>query len=460
MAVTRAKVTTTFNNSKKLPEYTREEVKRHNSRDDIWVVISNEVYDLTSWIGKHPGGSRIIEVQGGYDVTSPFFVNHTENIRKRANPFKIGVLKYEEHEGMSPLGEDLLALREEMREEGFFKTDLRYIKCRVLFNAFLFISAWYLVAKCRSLTAQVLGAFTMAIYLQQMDFIGHDLRHGSISNDLWLDYLIGSVMCVLEGLSMSWWKMNHQTHHVVTNSIEHDPDIQFLPFLAVNIEQLEHAYFSKYYRKWFEFNKITKTLVGLQHYTSPIVLWFSRINLHINGLTALLSEPHIPTLNRYLELGGFCLYLCWQYVFYKSAGSSGRSLLVFFITYAFCGTLISLQIGISHWISPVIHHHPDRRNWFRHQFATTVDIDCWRINDWFHGGLQFQVAHHIFPTMPRCHLLATRKRIKVIAKKHGVEYKEMAFWGMIIEMWAHFGRIAAKAVTLPTSYAPQKVKQL
>merc|ERR1719419_916258 len=98
----------------KLPKYTRDEVKEHNSRDDIWVIISNEVFDLTTWIGKHPGGSRILEVQAGYDVSTPFILNHTEKIRKRANAFKIGILKKNEVEDMSPLAKDLFALRKDL----------------------------------------------------------------------------------------------------------------------------------------------------------------------------------------------------------------------------------------------------------------------------------------------------------------------------------------------------------
>lgn len=38
------------------------------------------------------------------------------------------------------------------------------------------------------------------------------------------------------GISVCWWKRNHNTHHIVCNSIEHDPDIQHLPAIAVTPE--------------------------------------------------------------------------------------------------------------------------------------------------------------------------------------------------------------------------------
>jgi len=325
------------NSKRELPEYSRSEVKRHNSGDDLWVIISNEVYDLTSWVGKHPGGPKILEVQAGFDVTTPFLVNHTPQIRKRANAFKIGVLKKSEHEESSALAMDLLALRETLRKEGWYKTDFSYLRWQVVVCLTLFISAWYFVGKCQALTLQVLGALLMALFFQQLAFIGHDLGHNSVTHERYLDYLMGSACMCFLGLGLSWWKMNHQTHHVVTNSMEHDPDIQHLPFVSMNKAQLVKAYWSKYYQKWFEFDQIAKILIKYQHLTIIFVYGLSRFYLHIRSLETLLTEKHVPLLNRTLELLGFCLYCCWQYAFYRSAGSFERSLLVFLITYAVFG---------------------------------------------------------------------------------------------------------------------------
>jgi len=446
---------TSSDSVRELPEYTRAEVKKHNSADDIWVIISNEVYDLTSWIDKHPGGSPILAVQAGYDVTTPFIVNHSPEICKRANAFKIGVLKKAEHEEFSGLTNDLLALREDLRKKGWYKTDFWYLKCKIVFNLTCLICAWYFVAKCKALVLQVLGALFMALYLQQMAFIGHDLGHAAVTNDRYLDYLLGSFCICLLGLSCSWWKINHQTHHVVTNSVEHDPDIQHLPFVSMNREQLEKAYWSKFYQRWFEFDRIAKFLVKYQHWTIFLIYSVSPFYLYGRGLQTLLTVKNVPLLNRSLELVGWCVYCWWQFMFYKSAGSFQRSLIVFVIAKAVFGLVISVQIGISHWISPVVHFHPDPKNWFRHQLATTIDIDCYSINDWFHGGLQFQVAHHLFPALPRCYLRRARVLIKKVLKKHNVKYPEMSFYDMLVTMWNHFAAVAEEASKLPTACAPK-----
>eukprot|EP00121_Abeoforma_whisleri_P014444 Awhi_evm1s13320 len=41
-------------------EYTLSEVKQHNSPDDAWVSIKGEVYDITDFAKKHPGGDVIL----------------------------------------------------------------------------------------------------------------------------------------------------------------------------------------------------------------------------------------------------------------------------------------------------------------------------------------------------------------------------------------------------------------
>jgi len=444
------------NSKMELPEYSRSEVKKHSSRDDLWVIISNEVYDLTSWVGKHPGGPRILEVQAGFDVTTPFIVNHTPEIRKRANAFKVGVLKKSDHEKVSELSKDLLALRETLRKEGYYERDFSETKRIVVRSLAFLICAWYFVAKCEALTLQVLGGLSMVMFLQQTAFLVHNMGHNSVTNDRYLDYLFGSIFMSVLGFSMSWWKMNHHTHHVVTNSVEHDPDIQHLPFISVNKAQLTQAYWSKYYGKWFEFDRIAKSLIQYQHFTIFLVYGLSRFYLHLRSLETLLTCKHVPSLNRSIELLGWCLYCCWQFAFYRSAGSFERSLIVFAVTSVAFGLLISIQIGISHFISPVVHFHPDHKNWFRHQIETTIDIDCYKINDWFHGGLQFQVAHHIFPAMPSRNLRKTRDRIKEVLKKHDVKYPEMTFFDMIVTLWNHFANVAEESSKLPPVYAPKE----
>ena len=62
-----------FNFLKKnqLPDYTIEEISKHNTLDDAWVVIDNNVYNITRFVSAHPGG-KIIFKYIGTDATIAF----------------------------------------------------------------------------------------------------------------------------------------------------------------------------------------------------------------------------------------------------------------------------------------------------------------------------------------------------------------------------------------------------
>ena len=55
-----------------LPTYTREEVAKHKKSTDCWVVVHGQVYDVTNWLARHPGGARLLMHYAGEDATVSF----------------------------------------------------------------------------------------------------------------------------------------------------------------------------------------------------------------------------------------------------------------------------------------------------------------------------------------------------------------------------------------------------
>eukprot|EP01044_Picomonas_judraskeda_P012215 COSAG03_NODE_1733_length_3586_cov_630.263550_3_plen_157_part_00 len=101
-----------------------------------------------------------------------------------------------------------------------------------------------------SLSARLLGAAVLGFFWQQIAFVGHDIGHNSITHRRSVDYMLGAVNVALFGVSMGWWKRSHNTHHVVCNSVENDPDIQHLPVLAVT-PSIFKGFVSTYHAKGF-----------------------------------------------------------------------------------------------------------------------------------------------------------------------------------------------------------------
>ena len=73
---------------------TLEEVKKHNKKEDAWTIIENKVYNITSWIPKHPGGEIIMQALGK-DATQLFITNnHPSYVKKTILPkYYMGTLK-------------------------------------------------------------------------------------------------------------------------------------------------------------------------------------------------------------------------------------------------------------------------------------------------------------------------------------------------------------------------------
>ncbi len=74
--------------------YTLAEVAMHNTQSDCWTTVNGGVYDVTSWIGQHPGGARAIISMCGVDGSSGFNGQHGGQARPASElaSFKVGVL--------------------------------------------------------------------------------------------------------------------------------------------------------------------------------------------------------------------------------------------------------------------------------------------------------------------------------------------------------------------------------
>jgi flavocytochrome c len=80
----------------KIPEkeFTMEEVKKHNKKDDLWIVVKGVVLDVTNWLDEHPGGPQALFSHMGRDATEEFEMLHDDEvIPKYAAEIVIGRVK-------------------------------------------------------------------------------------------------------------------------------------------------------------------------------------------------------------------------------------------------------------------------------------------------------------------------------------------------------------------------------
>ncbi|XP_076754824.1 cytochrome b5 [Xylocopa sonorina] len=82
-----------------LAKYSLKEVARHNGADGeaIWIVVHDMVYDVTSYMDKHPGGRELIEEYAGQDATRGFTeVGHSSDANRTLKSFLVGELVEED----------------------------------------------------------------------------------------------------------------------------------------------------------------------------------------------------------------------------------------------------------------------------------------------------------------------------------------------------------------------------
>ncbi|OBT51799.1 hypothetical protein VE04_07787 [Pseudogymnoascus sp. 24MN13] len=70
-------------------EYTLEEVAKHNTKDDLWVVVKGVVMDLSDWLDEHPGGPQAIMNFMGKDATEEFEMLHDDEVIPKYAPSQV-----------------------------------------------------------------------------------------------------------------------------------------------------------------------------------------------------------------------------------------------------------------------------------------------------------------------------------------------------------------------------------
>ena len=424
-----------------LSELNTEDVKSKHS----WIILRDQVYDVKEWMDRHPGGDLVLFHSLYHDATVEFTRYHPSNVEKyMVQKFFIGSLEENEAKTLithSNLSQDFLELEKDLRNKGYFKTDRDFYIREIIKGLVLMALTWCVVLfGPQTSLSFFFASILMATCWHQLAFVGHDTGHNGVSGKLSFDHSLGILVgnCV-GGISIGWWKDTHNVHHLVTNDPEHDPDIQHLPFMAVSTRFFTNL-FSTYHKKVLKFDGLSKALVKLQHYLYYIIMMLGRFNLYLQSFIFILSNKRC----RYIifEIGGLVLFWGWlNYLLSYIPGIGNKTLFMFF-SHAL-SALLHVQITISHF-SMCTEIRTEKEEFFRHQLRTTMDVDCPEWLDWLHGGLQFQVIHHLFPRMPRRNLRKARDEVLKLCKKYDIDYHSYNFISGNIIVINHLKMISSK----------------
>ncbi|PWZ41813.1 Acyl-lipid (9-3)-desaturase [Zea mays] len=415
------------------------ELREHASAADLWISISGDVYDVTPWLPHHPGGDLPLITLAGQDATDAFAAYHPPSARPLLRRFFVGRLS---DYTVSPASADYRRLLAQLSSAGLFERVGPTPRVQLALMAVLFYAALYLVLACASASAHMLAGGLIGFVWIQSGWMGHDSGHHRITGHPLLDRVVQvlSGNC-LTGLSIAWWKCNHNTHHIACNSLDHDPDLQHMPLFAVSPKLFGNIW-SYFYQRTLAFDAASKFLISYQHWTFYPVMCIARINLLAQSAVFVLTEKRVP--QRLLEIAGVAAFWAWYPLLVACLPNWWERVAFVLLSFTFCG-IQHVQFCLNHFSSDVYVGPPKGNDWFEKQTAGTLDILCPPWMDWFHGGLQFQIEHHLFPRLPRCHLRKVAPAVRDLCKKHGLTYSAASFLDANVLTWKTLRAAALQA---------------
>jgi delta8-fatty-acid desaturase len=324
---------------------------------------------------------------------------------------------------------DYLALNRRIRRAGLYETRDSYYIGKYLVLLALLSSAWVVAPEVPWLAGLLLGLF-----VQQSAFIGHDLGHNSVMTrtEGWLfnrkykdlgTWAFANIGFGIDGIK---WSTNHQGHHKVNLLYDKDPQNFHLPWLLYEAGEVDY-----YCDRGGKITPFNRWWLKHQHLLSlPVMLLIQKLNM-IQKQRKLLKQGH------YFRFFGVVIHLgLWVSLFLRS-GYSPAFLLGGIVT----AGIIHIQILLSHAYMPRFTEAEQHRlGWIRFQVLGTQNVTTTWYDDWFHGGLQYQLEHHLFEGVPRHNLKKIQPWVSEYCEKHQLPYRTDPFLVCIADMLKSFYR--------------------
>ncbi len=259
---------------------------------------------------------------------------------------------------------------------------------------------------------QLIIAGLVGCVLSQFGFLGHDAAHRQIfKSAAWNEWTARVVSGAVLGLSYGWWRGKHNSHHAAPNQVGRDPDISSGLLAMTQDLAVERTGLAQWFTRrqgWMLFPLLT--LEGL--------------SLHVGAMRHMFSsrDPHraLEVTLVVLRLGGLIALLLLLLPLGKAAAFLGVQVAVF-------GFLLGGSFIPNHTGMPIVPRGA-RIDFLNRQVLMSRNIRGNPVVDAAMGGLNYQIEHHLFPSMPRPHLKLVRPVVREYCAVRDVEYTEVGFF--------------------------------
>ncbi|MFE7845137.1 fatty acid desaturase family protein [Microbacterium sp. NPDC057407] len=274
---------------------------------------------------------------------------------------------------------------------------------------------------------QLFTAAGLAVLFTQIAMLGHDAAHRQIFvsgrwND-WVSLVLGDL---LVGMSYGWWRHKHTRHHANPNKIGSDPDIE-LPVIAFTPAQVTAQRTAL--ARW--------TVAHQGIFFFPILL-LEGLSLHASSVRRVFAREHVD--RRWVEIGFLAIRLVGYVTLVFVVLSPGIAAVFLAVQLGLFGVYMGMAFAPNHKGMPIVPAEA-RLDFLTRQVLMSRNIRGSRVLDVAMGGLNYQIEHHLFPSMPRPHLRRAAPIVSSYCRSKGISYTVTGLWESYGIVVRHINRV-------------------
>jgi fatty acid desaturase len=303
-----------------------------------------------------------------------------------------------------------------------------------------FVGAWVGFAFLHDTWYSLLIAAALGLIFTQYAFLAHEASHRQVFESGKSNELAGRVLAdFFVGMSYSWWMNKHTRHHGNPNTVTKDPDIEtdFIVFQDEKAAELTGWRAAITRRQgWLFFPALLLEGINLHQHSYRTIFGRKKIDKRAFAISliTLRNVAYLATVFTFMPLGMAFAFL-------------GVQLAVF-------GLYMGASFAPNHIGMPLL-PKDSKVDFLRRQVLTSRNITGGWFMNIFMGGLNFQVEHHLFPSMARPHLRRANEIVREYCETRGIDYTETSYGRAQVIVLDYLNKVGlragANAFDCPTS---------
>jgi fatty acid desaturase len=308
-------------------------------------------------------------------------------------------------------------LRLRVGQQGLFDKQIAYYVYKMVSTTGLLAVSLAVLVLVDSLWVQLINAGFLGFVFAQIGFIGHDSGHRQIFRSARNNEITSLVICFLLAFERSWWLDKHGRHHNNPNHLALDPDADF-PVLAFTKEQAAKK------------RGVFKFIVKYQAFLFFPMLLLEGLGLRLAGFQYVLANKiKYPVAEPLLMVAHFAVYFGLLFFFL----SAWHVVLFFAIHQALYGLFVGSVFAPNHKGMLMV-GEGEEMDFLRRQVLTARNVRANPLIDFWYGGLNYQIEHHLFPNMARNKLKEAQVVTRAFCNEHAIPYYETGVFRSVKEI--------------------------